>query len=344
MKRYIRHIQENTFVKKNKNLLIAGVIVVVAILAYAAGGGKSSDSYSSTNESLFTKQASYRVESEALAVDSFSADYAEESLWIPEPPFAGGEAEYDESAERRVIKNGTLYLVVRDIEKSRTDIEQKAQSIGGYVSDASFTEGSFQRYDDHGRYQQGRDFTVRSGSLTIRVPTPAFEQAISLFKANALSVESENIWTDDVTEQYSDLEARIANKQAEEAQYRALLTRATDIEDILSVTQYLNQTRGEIERMQGQLNRLSNQTELSTITVSLTSEEDIELFGVVWSPWQEIKIGFQNLLAEFVGFINAVISFVFFIPILLLYAAAVALIIWILYKLFKKVHKIVKKS
>ena len=75
----------------------------------------------------------------------------------------------------------------------------------------------------------------------------------------------------DVSEQFIDLEARLTSAQREEESLRALLDRATNVSDILSIERELNRVRGEIERMQGQLNALERRVALSTSNLSLNT-------------------------------------------------------------------------
>jgi hypothetical protein len=74
----------------------------------------------------------------------------------------------------------------------------------------------------------------------------------------------------DVTAQFTDLQARISNKQVEESRLVVLLQRPNArLTDILQVERELSRVRGEIEQMQGQLRLLANQSALATVTVTL---------------------------------------------------------------------------
>src|SRR4030066_1077182 len=86
----------------------------------------------------------------------------------------------------------------------------------------------------------------------------------------AKEVRSERSEASEVTEEYTDLEARLRNLEATEASYLELLTGAGEIPDILLVQDRLSQVRLEIEQVQGRINLLDNLTDLATITVQLT--------------------------------------------------------------------------
>jgi|GEM_PF-2064600 len=350
MNTQITKIIEHQFVRKYKSLLLVFVglllafilLVILNVVQGVLGHGENyvSNSYDESAGYEYALSApSFASKSNSRAVVA-QADTIESDFYpgIPEQ----GQAEYDSEVERKVVKNGNLSLVVNNIDFVRKKIEVDVAGIDGFISQASFSERGNRVYENN------REYNVRSGSLTIRVPVENFEKAMSLFKEHALLVQNEYVSSQDVTERYVDLQTQIANKEAVEKQYRSLLAKATKIEDILKITQHLNNTRGEIERMQGQLNRLSNQVSLSTIVVSLTAEEDIEVFGVVWSPIQEIKSGFHNFLENIVNFVNSLIKFIFALPILILYAVFyLSVIFGVVYfarKIWKKMRsKSVKK-
>jgi len=111
----------------------------------------------------------------------------------------------------------------------------------------------------------------RSASLTIRVPSERFNDALRQIRDIAdVEVLSSSVDAKDVTDQFVDLQARLKAKQAEEQRYLALLARADKIEDILRIDQVLAQTRTQIEQLTGQLNSIKARTEFSTIAVSIT--------------------------------------------------------------------------
>ena len=137
-------------------------------------------------------------------------------------------------------------------------------------------------------------------------------------KTLAIKVSSEDTSARDVTEEFVDVEAQLKNLKSAEDQYRAILNKAYTVEDILAVQRELTNIRGQIDSMQGRLNYLSRQIDMSTISVSLVSEADVQVFGVVWSPIQQIKEGVRDMLQSIVNFIDTVIAFIFFLPAIIL--------------------------
>jgi hypothetical protein len=108
-----------------------------------------------------------------------------------------------------------------------------------------------------------------SGQVTFRVPVDAFEPVLRELKALG-TYRGEESSTEDVTNQYVDLNGQLAAWRAQERVYLRLLDRARSIADVIAVQNQLQQVQSNIERLQGQLNHLEDQSSFSTIMLSLS--------------------------------------------------------------------------
>lgn len=219
-------------------------------------------------------------------------------------------------ADKKVIKNGSLSLMVKNADDSITKINSIAGQNEGFVENSNIYEIS-----------EG----IKFGSVTIRVPSKNFDGVMEAIKAIAVKVQNENTNSRDVTAEYVDLEAQVKNYKAEERQYQDIMARAVKIDDVLNVAGRLAEVRGKIDRIQGQLNYLSRQVDMSTITVSMTAEPEVRVFGIVWRPLTVLKQAFKSLLTDLVGFVDWLIKFVFKVPVYLLriaVAVAIVFVVW----------------
>ncbi|HYN22727.1 MAG TPA: DUF4349 domain-containing protein, partial [Thermoanaerobaculia bacterium] len=154
---------------------------------------------------------------------------AQSQVAAPTPPAA---------ASRKLIRRLDLQLVVRDTEAAAKQLQALANSLGGFVSDvnASRVEGVL-------HYQ-----------MTLRVPTERLDRAREEIRQIALRVEREQMSTEDVTDQYVDLEARLRSLNATEAELRELLAesreRARKVEDVMAIYRELTGVRTQIEQIQ----------------------------------------------------------------------------------------------
>jgi hypothetical protein len=128
---------------------------------------------------------------------------------------------------------------------------QVAGRYGGYVQSSS-TSGT----------------KVHSGSLTIRVPSASFQNAMTDL-SRVGTVQSRSVSGQDVTNEYVDLNARLRTWETQEAVLLRLMKRATSVEATLRVQANLQDVQFRIEQIKGQLRVLENQTDLATIDVSL---------------------------------------------------------------------------
>lgn len=229
-----------------------------------------------------------------------------------------------ETTDRKITKNGELELLVKSAEITAQDITKKTNELNGFIQNVNIRE-----------IQEG----VKSGTITIKVPADTFEQAMADFKTFGIKVEREAINSDDVTEQYVDMEAQLKNYRAEEQGYLEVMKRAYTVEDILKVSQYLSNIRGQIERLEGQMKYLDRQIDMSQITVYLTAEAEVEVFGLRWRPLYEIQKSFRNLLSGLQVYVSAIISFIFFLPVLFIWLATLAILLWLIAKIIKWLHK-----
>ncbi len=160
---------------------------------------------------------------------------------------------------RSVIRNAYLDLVVDDGAAAVDAAVAVAERAGGYVA---------------GTYlSRGEDGTV-SGSLTLRVPADRLDAVVDELDALARSVPTRSVDEYDVTDQLTDLDARLTNLRAYEAELRALLTEVReaggDVEGLVAVADRLNQVRTEIDMTEGWRRQLTDQVALSTVTVGIT--------------------------------------------------------------------------
>jgi hypothetical protein len=125
----------------------------------------------------------------------------------------------------------------------------------------------------------------RSALITVRVPSDRFDEALRQLKLLDGEVLTSNVDAKDVTDQFTDLQARLVAKQAEEQRYLQLFPQAKTVDETLKIDAALGNVRVQIEQLQGQLNLIKNRTEFSTITMAISPILTVptETAGV-WDP------------------------------------------------------------
>jgi hypothetical protein len=214
-----------------------------------------------------------------------------------------------------IIKTGTLELQVRSVDAA---VEAAAAAIGnegGYVS------GSEQSGDGEGA----------SAEVTYRIPSERWDAAHSELRALALKVVSEQTHTDDVSAEVVDLSARIANLQATERAFQAIMTKASVIDDVLDVQDELTTVRGQIEEATAERAHLMQQASFSTLTVrfGLRPEPAVAVSQARFDPASEVDRASATLVDIGQRLATAGIWFgIVWLPILIVLGLIAIIVAW----------------
>lgn len=196
--------------------------------------------------------------------------------------------------ERMVVKTAELSLKVKSVEETKQQLASLVVKNQGYIVSSQVTTP-----------KSDSDNLVLQ--TTIKVPVEVFDQVLLDIKGLAIKVVSEHVQGTDVTEEYIDTQARLKNLEATEAQFLEIMKKATKIQDILDVQRELTSVRENIERLKGRIQYLEKSSQLSTITLTIATEEkELPIVEEKWDPLKTIKaalrdmIGFWQLIGDIV--------------------------------------------
>jgi hypothetical protein len=111
--------------------------------------------------------------------------------------------------------------------------------------------------------------TALTATVTIRVPAATFASVMDQLRRLGTRVVSENSNTQDVTEQFVDVDARLQALRATQAQLLQLLAKTERLEDTLAVQRQLTDIEMQINQLEGRENYLKEHSAFSTITVAI---------------------------------------------------------------------------
>ncbi|MEI9921504.1 MAG: DUF4349 domain-containing protein [Bacteroidota bacterium] len=192
------------------------------------------------------------------------------------------------SIERKLIKTGTIVFEVTDVEKTKTSVAGLVKEFNGYISS-----------DDQNNYAGSPRY-----SQVARIPADKLDDFIVNIEGLAKKVDSKNISTQDVTEEFIDVETRLTTKKELEARYRDILKQARSVKDILEVETQLSNVRGEIESMEGRLKYLTNQISFSTLTITYYQTVSGN-FGFGYRFFNSFGDGWSSLLDFIIALFSA---------------------------------------
>jgi len=162
------------------------------------------------------------------------------------------------SVNRKIVRQAELDLEVDSATNTQSSIEQLAERHGGYVVSAT-------RDVSH---ESAIDTRV---SVVIRVPADQLTNTLTDVKRLGRGIGSERVTSDDVTDEFIDVSARIVSQENLEHQYFDILKRAETVKDAMEVQKELAEVRTEIERLKGRQQLLDKESAFSTLTVHLTT-------------------------------------------------------------------------
>jgi glycine cleavage system regulatory protein len=226
----------------------------------------------------------------------------------------GGDVALPLPEESLIVFTGNISMVVADTEATVAQIQALATGLGGRVVSSTLFQST------------GNAF---SGQITIRVPAGQFEQAMAQIQELAVEVRRAEQTSEDVTEEYVDLRARLQNLEATAARVRAFLDETRNVEEALAVNQELSRLESEIESHKGRIQYLESQAAFSTITVSLTPDElaqPIEVGG--WRLTGTARNAVEALLNALQGLARLLVWLaIFVLPLALLILLPLALLV-----------------
>ena len=212
------------------------------------------------------ESASMRATDNAQSGSSTAAPEAElKKVSLTEADSAASTAEAAAAADRKIIRNANLTMVVNSTTDAQHRVTSIAESHGGFV----VTSESKQR---EAADPAQRTLDIK---LVVRVPAMRFGAALDQIRGLANNLREENVAGQDVTEEFIDLEARIKTQRALELQFLEIMKQARTVSDAMEVQRQISDVRTDIEKLEGRKRFLENRASLSTITINLETPKHI---------------------------------------------------------------------
>lgn len=299
--------------------LFSMLMAAIALSSFSCGGKDGAAVQASFQETVAAPRmaAKSMATADTAVFDDVVMEEAVEAEMdygaVPEPTVAGasgggsGGQNPAGQQERKLIKTGSISLEVEQLASAEEAVLEWCQSFGGYVA-SSFNHET-------------------NAAFTVRIPAVHFDAAMAA-AGNLGRVRSRNVSTQDVSEQFYDLQTRLDTRKILRDRLQSYLAQEKNMEDLLHIERELNSTLTEIESMEGRMRRLSNQIDYSTITVDLQLPYRTTDQGFQWpSLDRNVRRFLSNVVDFFVDFVAIVLYIVIFgVPIL----ALVAFLYWLL--------------
>lgn len=221
------------------NRRLVGVALMLGIAAGLAtactgGSGESADSAAMAPHS---------------AADASGAGESKSTSQGEKPGAAGNQDISQPGVDRALVRTATIELATADVGETVDRARDIATTEGGYS----------------GREEVRED----TAKLTLRIPVDRFDQALGQLSALG-KVISRNQSTEDVTEQVVDLDSRVATQRASVDRVRALLAKASTVEEIVRIEQEVTTRESDLESLEHRRQALAGQVAMSTVTIGVS--------------------------------------------------------------------------
>ena len=238
------------------------------------------------------------------------------------------EAKDIKDSDRKVMYTANLEVEVESFQKSYQTIESKAEEIEGYVVESN-------------RHENEEDESI-NGQVTVRVPQEKFQEFIMSVEEESHNVLDSSTSGEDVTEEYVDLESRLASKEKVEKRLESFMDEAEKTEDLLDISKDLEEIQTDIEDIKGQMKYLENKTDLATVTIQLQ-----EIDAGISSTGKDDLNTWEKTVQQFMKSVNSLIIifssiFIFVagnIPVFILIGIILFILFFIIRKRKRTNHK-----
>ncbi len=234
------------------------------------------------------------------------------------PPIPKREYAPTETEERLVVEESTMSLVVTNVSETSDKIIDHVKSAGGYMVSTSLTNPEEAPF----------------ATVVVRIPAENFRDALDYFRSLGVKVTSERIMGTDVTDEYVDIEARLATLEKTKAKFEEILEMATEVQDILNVQRQLIYIQDQIDNLKGRQRYLEQTAKLSKITVYLSTDE----FALPYAPTEAFrpKVIFKLAVRSLVRTLRAVVRALIWVGVYAVVWVPVGVIVFLIWRWRKK--------
>lgn len=155
---------------------------------------------------------------------------------------------------RKIIYTATVAMNTNDFPQTVAKLNAAVKGSNGYIAETNV---------------ESEVGSPKSGTWKVRIPAEKFESFMaSLGSIGEISTSTTS--SQDVSEEFYDVAARLKNKRLEEDRLLQILRSSTGkLQEILTLEKEISRVREDIERIEGRLRFLTNQTDLTTVTITV---------------------------------------------------------------------------
>ena len=230
---------------------IPALLLVLLLLTGCGGSATNNAGYDSAPQENGSVSMGYDK-------GDYNYGWAEDSKAEIEMPEAPESSMTDSTVSNSALQNAKMIytadmtLETRDFDQTSSAVTALVSSLGGYFESRELNQGG----------------TYRSVYCVIRVPASRFTEFLDQ-AGEVAHMTYRNEYSQNVSEAYYDLEARLTTQRTKLLRLQELLAKAEDMADIITIESAISDTELQIEYLTGSLRSYDSLVDFSTIRLSL---------------------------------------------------------------------------
>ena len=292
--------------KKALSLLLAALLVFALC---ACGSADTASSAPAASYDMAYTEAAYPAEAEEYGGFAVTGGTQLES----------GSGAAPKGSPEKLIYYASATVETTEFDGTIEKLSALVEQYGGFVESSSVNGSNY--------YTQSRGYSsTRYASYVIRVPSEKFSALMGSLSTLG-NVPYSHTYTENITAQYYDTDARLTAYQTQEARLLEMMEAAKTVEDLIAIEEKLTELRYQIESLQSTLKNWDRQVAYSTL--------DLEVQEVVeYTPESRMSYGQELALALCSGlkrtgefFKDLLLAIVGALPALVILAVVLAILI-----------------
>ena len=183
----------------------------------------------------------------------------------------------------KIIYSSNVQVETTDFEGTLAKLDKMVADFGGWVESSSVSGSN---YADRSRGSVSR----RSASFTLRIPSERFQELMSSL-SDLGNVPYSHIYSENVTAQYYDVQARLTAYTAQEQRLLEMMELAESVEDVIILEDRLTEVRYRIESLQSSLNNWDRQVSFSSVYLDISEVQE-------YSPEPQVQPSYGERLSR----------------------------------------------
>jgi len=279
-----------------KPLIICLMLMPIVISACGSGKAMSAPSVNGAAADSSANIGSVLGSTADSGAGGYSYDAFSTGSEAPAPSLVSGAysgvTPADASQPEKIIKIGAVELSTNNFDSDKTRLEALTKGMGGFIERSSvYGAGNGRRYE-----------------AVLRVPGERFDEMKKAVEGTGGLVSS-NENEQNVTGQYYDAVGRLGAKRVEETQILEMIDKADKIDTLLTLEDYLERVRSDINVLESQIKDIDSLSSYSTINVNMTEVLNVKLMADTGNFGQKLLLGFRSSVSGTASFFGNILVF-----------------------------------